>query len=68
MRLMMNWWPNLLYNLPPEERANMAQAMPPVVLEEMVPVVWKDKWPAFGVHSFVPASGRGANLSVGIES
>lgn len=36
--------PFLLYNLPPEERANMAQAMPPVVIQEMVPVVWKEKW------------------------
>ena len=36
--------PFLLYNLPPEERASMAMAMPPVVLEELLPVVWKETW------------------------
>jgi hemerythrin-like domain-containing protein len=39
--LMVPW---LLYNLPPEEQANLAQAMPPAVIQEMVPVVWKEKW------------------------
>jgi hemerythrin-like domain-containing protein len=36
--------PFLLYNLPADERANMVKAMPPVVVQEMVPVIWKDKW------------------------
>jgi hemerythrin-like domain-containing protein len=36
--------PFLLYNLPPEEREKMAKAMPPVVMQEMIPVVWKEKW------------------------
>jgi hemerythrin-like domain-containing protein len=36
--------PFLLYNLSADERANMAKAMPPVVIQEMVPVVWKEKW------------------------
>jgi hypothetical protein len=36
--------PFLLYNLPPEERAILAQEMPPVVTQELVPVVWKEKW------------------------
>ena len=36
--------PLILYNLEPEERANMAQAMPPPVIQEMVPVVWQEKW------------------------
>lgn len=36
--------PFLLFNLPPEERATLALAMPPIVTEELVPVVWKDKW------------------------
>jgi hemerythrin-like domain-containing protein len=36
--------PFLLYNLPPEERAIFSQGMPPVVTQELVPVVWRDKW------------------------
>jgi hemerythrin-like domain-containing protein len=36
--------PFLFYNLPPEERAEMAQAAPPVLLQELLPVVWKEKW------------------------
>lgn len=36
--------PFILYNLSPEERANMAQTMPPVMIQEMVPGVWKEKW------------------------
>ena len=36
--------PFLLYNLSPEERAVMAQSMPPVVTQELVPIAWKDKW------------------------
>lgn len=36
--------PFLLYNLQPEERASMVQAMPPALMQEMVPVVWKEKW------------------------
>jgi hypothetical protein len=36
--------PFLLYNLPPEERAIFSQGMPPVVTQELVPVVWKEKW------------------------
>jgi hypothetical protein len=36
--------PFLLYNLPTEERAIIAQAMPPIVTRQLVPVVWKEKW------------------------
>ncbi len=36
--------PFLLYNLPPEQRTAFAGAMPPVVTEQLVPVVWKEKW------------------------
>ena len=36
--------PFLLYNLPPEERAIFSQGMPPIVIQELVPVVWKEKW------------------------
>lgn len=36
--------PFLLYNLPEDERAVMAQIMPPVVMQQLVPVVWKEKW------------------------
>ena len=36
--------PWLLYNLPPDVRAIVAQTMPPVMTQELIPVVWKDKW------------------------
>jgi hemerythrin-like domain-containing protein len=36
--------PFLFYNLSPEERALMAQAAPPALLQELLPVVWKEKW------------------------
>jgi len=36
--------PFLLHNLEPEDRAYMAAEMPPIISQELVPVVWKDKW------------------------
>jgi hemerythrin-like domain-containing protein len=36
--------PFVLHNLEPEDRAYMAGEMPPVVSQELVPVVWKDQW------------------------
>jgi hypothetical protein len=36
--------PFLLYNLPLEDRIIFSQGMPPILTEQMVPVVWKDKW------------------------
>jgi hypothetical protein len=36
--------PFALYNLPDEERAILARTMPPKVIDELVPVVWKEKW------------------------
>jgi hypothetical protein len=36
--------PFLLYNLTPEERHAFAKGLPPVVTEELVPVVWREKW------------------------
>ncbi len=36
--------PFLLHNLPPDQRSNFAALMPPIVTEQLVPVVWKDKW------------------------
>lgn len=36
--------PFRLHNLSPEERAVMAQSMPPVVTQELVPIAWKDQW------------------------
>jgi hypothetical protein len=36
--------PFLLHNLPPPERALFATEVPPIVTEQLVPVVWKDKW------------------------
>ncbi len=36
--------PFILYNLSVEDRAIMAQHMPPVVIQELVPGVWKEHW------------------------
>jgi len=36
--------PFILYNLSVEDREIMAQHMPPVVIQELVPVVWKEHW------------------------
>lgn len=36
--------PFILYNLEPEARQIMARGMPPEVVQNLVPVVWKDKW------------------------
>ena len=38
--------PFTIYNLAPEERVIMTGAMPPEVVEHLVPVVWKAKWAA----------------------
>jgi hemerythrin-like domain-containing protein len=36
--------PFLLYNLPQEERTLFSRAMPAILIEALVPVVWKEKW------------------------
>ncbi len=36
--------PFMLYNLSPEDRMTWSRMLPPVVTQELVPVVWKDKW------------------------
>jgi hypothetical protein len=36
--------PFLIYNLEPRLRAIFAAEMPPIVTEQLVPVVWKEKW------------------------
>jgi hypothetical protein len=36
--------PFVLYNLPAEERAILAQKMPPIVTQQLLPVDWKEKW------------------------
>jgi hemerythrin-like domain-containing protein len=36
--------PFLLYNLPPEERAIFARAIPLIVTRLLMPVVWKKRW------------------------
>jgi hemerythrin-like domain-containing protein len=36
--------PFLLYNLEPDKRSFFAAELPPVVTEQLVPVVWKEKW------------------------
>jgi hypothetical protein len=34
----------MLYNLPPAERSIFAREMPPIVTEQLVPIVWREKW------------------------
>jgi hemerythrin-like domain-containing protein len=36
--------PFVLHNLSAEDRAIMAQQMPPVITQELVPVAWKEQW------------------------
>lgn len=36
--------PFLLYNLEPDRRSFFTGEMPPIVTEQLVPVVWKEKW------------------------
>jgi len=36
--------PFALYNLPADERGTLTRNMPPKVIDELVPVVWKEKW------------------------
>ncbi len=36
--------PFLLHNLAPDKRRFFAAEMPPIVIEHLVPVVWKEKW------------------------
>jgi hemerythrin-like domain-containing protein len=36
--------PFVLYNLSPDDRAVMSQFLPPVVIERLVPIDWKEKW------------------------
>jgi hemerythrin-like domain-containing protein len=38
--------PFMLFNLSQEERAALAGQMPPVLTQQLVPAVWKDKWAA----------------------
>ncbi len=36
--------PFLLHNLPPDTRPTFARMMPPVVTQQLLPIVWKEKW------------------------
>jgi hemerythrin-like domain-containing protein len=36
--------PFILYNLTPQDRAVMINAMPPVITQELLPGPWKEKW------------------------
>ena len=36
--------PFLLHNLVPDKRSIFAGQMPPIITEQLVPVVWKEKW------------------------
>ena len=36
--------PFILHNLSPEDRAALSAEMPPIISQELVPVVWKDQW------------------------
>jgi len=38
--------PFLLYNLPLDERKEFSQGMPAELLQNLVPIVWKEKWEA----------------------
>ncbi len=36
--------PFVLFNLTPEDRSVMIQLFPPLVIQQLVPVAWKEKW------------------------
>lgn len=36
--------PFSLYNLPPDERAVIEQGLPEIVIKQLIPIDWKDKW------------------------
>jgi len=36
--------PFLLHNLEPADRAAMAANFPPIVMQQLVPIAWKEKW------------------------
>ena len=36
--------PFLLFNVTPDDRALLTQAIPPIVVQQLVPITWKDKW------------------------
>jgi hypothetical protein len=36
--------PFLLHNLEPADRAAMAAKFPPIVMQQLVPIAWKEKW------------------------
>ena len=36
--------PFMLYNMPPDKRAMVAAMMPPQLIEQLVPIDWKDQW------------------------
>jgi hemerythrin-like domain-containing protein len=36
--------PFILYNLSPADRLVISQLMPPIVTQQLVPIVWKEKW------------------------
>ena len=36
--------PFILYNLPVQQKSAMAEGMPAEVVEQLVPIVWREKW------------------------
>ena len=36
--------PFMLYNLAPDDRAAMAHDLPPIVTQQLIPIVWKEQW------------------------
>jgi len=36
--------PFVLFNLEAEDRAGLAETMPPAVINELIPFAWKDQW------------------------
>lgn len=36
--------PFVLFNLPPDQRAEMEKLLPPEITQHLIPVVWKERW------------------------
>ena len=36
--------PFILYNLSPKDRESFSRNLPPIVMQELIPITWKEKW------------------------
>jgi hypothetical protein len=36
--------PFILYNIPADKRTMLTSQMPPQIIEQLVPINWKDQW------------------------